>query len=198
MAIASAKLPYVLFLAAMLLFNALYFATAYLASTGNPSSDGLYLAFGPTCHQLISRSLCLFKSHADGSYSIGDCLQTAELLPSKATEVKYADKTGYKIPVCSRDVAIYTAMLVGLLALPFIKKVETEDWPNKWILVAAALPTAIDGTTQLLGFRESTNLLRLITGAIIGIALPFFILPILNSLYAFIKEKLEKEQKKKQ
>jgi uncharacterized membrane protein len=192
---AGSKLPYIFFFAVLFGFNALYFATAYLASVGNPAADGLYVAFGPTCHQLISRSLCLYKSDKDGSYSIGDCLQSPELSYSKATEVKYEGKTGYKIPVCSRDVAIYVAMLVGLIALPFIRQIETEDWPNKWILVAAAMPTAVDGFSQLFGLRESTNFLRLVTGAIIGVVLPFYILPILNSLYSFILEKIGKDGK---
>lgn len=194
---AGSKLPYIFFFAALFGFNALYFATAYLASVGNPASDGLYVAFGPTCHQLLSRSYCLYKSDSDGSYSIGDCLQSPELSFSKATEVRYGDKTGYKIPVCSRDVAIYMAMLAGLIALPFLQKIESEDWPNKWVLVAAALPTAIDGFTQLFGWRESTNFLRLVTGVIIGVVLPFYLLPIINSLYSFILEKIAKEHKQK-
>ncbi|MEM2137777.1 MAG: DUF2085 domain-containing protein [Candidatus Anstonellaceae archaeon] len=191
------KLPYILFFVVLFGFNALYFATAYLASIGHPSADFLYPAFGPTCHQLISRSLCLYKSDADGSYSIGDCLQSSELSYSKATKVVYDGKTGYKIPVCSRDVAIYTAMLAGLLVLPLVQKIDSEDWPNKWILVAAAMPTAVDGFTQLFGWRESTNFLRLITGVIIGAVLPFYILPTLNSLYSFILEKIGKEKKQK-
>jgi hypothetical protein len=69
-------------------------------------------------------------------------------------------------------------MLIGLLALPFIGKIDSEDWPSRWILVAAAVPIAIDGTTQLFGLRESDNTLRIITGAIIGVVLPFYLLQI--------------------
>ena len=188
------KAPYIFFFAMLFLFNFFIFLTPYLASVGDGAAGGLYIAFAPTCHQLTSRSLCLFKSKSDGGYSIGDCFPTSELSLSRVNTVDYPGKAGYKIPVCSRDVAIYLAMLVGLLLLPFLQKIESEGWPNRWILVAAAITTAIDGTTQLFGLRESTNLLRLITGAIIGVALPFYILPILNSLYIFILDKLHKKK----
>ncbi len=193
---AGSKLPYAFFFAALFLFNFLIFLTPYLASIGDSSSSALYAAFSPTCHQLTSRSWCIFKS-SDGKFSIGDCFPTSGLQLTKVNTVNYPDKTGYKIPVCSRDVAIYLAMLVGLIILPFIRKIETEDWPNKWILVAAAMPTAVDGFTQLFGLRESTNFLRLITGAIIGIVLPFYILPILNSLHIYLMDKFGKGKKKK-
>jgi len=193
---APSKLPYILFLAALASFNALIFLVPYLASQGNDVS-AFYAAFAPTCHQLTERSLCIFKQKADGGLSIGDCFSTSEFSPSHANVVDYSGRTGYKMPVCARDVAIYLAMLAGLLALPHIQKIEGEDWPNKWILFAAAVPTAIDGTTQLFGFRESTNLLRIITGAIIGVVLPFYIVPMLNSLYSFALEKMRKEKKKR-
>ena len=188
------KIPYVFFFAALFLFDFFILLTPYLAVQGNPAADGLYAAYSLTCHQLTSRSLCLFVSKSTGSYSIGDCFPSSELQSTKQNIVNYPDKTGYKMPVCSRDVAIYFAMLLGLIILPFLQKIETEDWPNKWILLAAAIPTAIDGTTQLFGWRESTNLLRLLTGFVIGIVLPFYILPILNSLYVFIKEKIGKNK----
>lgn len=191
------KLPYIAFLALLLLFNGLIFLVPYLASQGDPIADSLYAAFSPSCHQMISRSLCLFVSSTGGAYSIGDCMPEGAASTARDNVVYHADKTGYKLPVCARDVAIYLAMLLGLILLPFIMKIESEDWPNKWILAAAAVPIAIDGFTQLLGMRESTNLLRIITGAIIGIVLPFYLLPILNTLYAVVKEQIWKAEKRK-
>lgn len=192
---AGSKIPYIFLLAALALFNGLIFFVPYFASQGNDASM-LYAAFGPTCHQLTSRSLCVFKSN-DGKISVGDCMESDVLSPTHINELQYADSTGYKFPVCSRDVAIYLAMLLGLFALPFIRKIEGEDWPNKWILVAAAVPIALDGGTQLLALRESSNLLREITGAIVGVALPFYILPMLNSLCSFALEKIGKKKKKR-
>ncbi len=124
---------------------------------------------------------------------MGDCLAAPEFSSTKAVEISYPDKIAYKLPVCSRDLAIYLSMLIGLLALPFIGKIESEDWPSKWILLAAAIPIGIDGTSQLFGLQESSNTVRLITGAIIGVVLPFYLLPMLNSLYSFLQEKLGKK-----
>jgi len=86
----------------------------------------------------------------------------------------------YKLPVCARDVAIYLAMLLGGAILPFVRKVQSTQMPNKWLLAIALVPMAIDGTAQLVGLYESTNMLRLITGSIAGFALPFYIIPMLN------------------
>lgn len=185
---AGSKLPYILALAALLLFNGMIFLTPFVASQDSNAGGILYLAFAPTCHQLTSRSLCVFKSNA-GALGVGDCMESDVLSYTHATELKYADRVGYKFPVCARDMGIYLAMLAGLLALPFVRKIESEEWPNKWILLAAAVPIGIDGTTQLFGLRESSNFLREITGAIVGVALPFYIVPMLNSLYSLLRQK---------
>lgn len=40
--------------------------------------------------------------------------------------------------------------------------------------VGLLLPGGIDGTTQMFGNRESTNLLRLITGLLLGVGIVLF------------------------
>lgn len=187
---AGTKAVYIAFLLFMLAFNALIFIVPYLASQGSAAAGALYAAFSPTCHQLTSRSECLFISKQSGSMYIGDCMESDLLSYTRTTIVDYGDRIGYKLPVCARDVGIYLSMLLGLLLLPFLQRIESDEWPNKWILVAACIPIGIDGTTQLFGLRESSNTLRIITGVIVGIVLPFFILPILNSVYYSVKEKL--------
>ena len=194
---AGSRLPYALLLALLLLLNAAIFYVPYAASKGDASAPLMYAAFAPTCHQLTSRSNCLIVSKPGGSYSLGDCLQSDRLSYSRANEIEYSDGTGYKLPVCSRDVAIYLAMLAGALLLPFVRRVESCEWPDKWLLVAACVPIAIDGGTQLVGLRESSNFLREITGAIVGFALPFYIVPMLNSLWEMAEERLGKGKKKK-
>jgi len=90
---------------------------------------------------------------------------------------------GNQLPVCARDTAIYLAMLVGGLALPFLKDTRSREIPPLWIFVLAMIPIGIDGTTQLLGWRESTNTIRIITGGIIGLAIPFYLIPTLNFFF---------------
>jgi len=190
------KLPYALFLAFLILLNVAVFYVPYAASQGDANAPLMYAAFGPTCHQLTSRSNCLFVSQ-DGKYSFGDCMQSDVLSYTHADRVDAGGSVGYKLPVCSRDVAIYLAMLAGALVLPFVRRVESDSWPNKWLLVAVCVPIAIDGFTQLFGLRESSNLLREVTGVIVGFALPFYIVPMLNSLYGLLLEKTGEGKKAK-
>jgi len=190
------KIPYLLFLAFLILLNGAVFYVPYAASRGDASAPLMYAAFGPTCHQLTSRSNCLFVS-SGGNYSFGDCMQSDALSYTHADVVEAGGRIGYKLPVCSRDVAIYLAMLAGALVLPFVRKMESDMWPNKWLLVVACVPIAIDGFTQLIGMRESSNFLREATGAIVGFALPFYIVPMLNSLWVFAGEKIAGKKKTK-
>ncbi|MFA5930278.1 MAG: DUF2085 domain-containing protein [Candidatus Micrarchaeia archaeon] len=192
---AGSRLPYALFVAFLLLLNGAIFYVPYAASRGDANAPYMYAAFAPTCHQLTSRSDCIFVSKIDGGYSFGDCMKSDVLSYSHADSVDAGDRIGYKLPVCSRDVAIYLAMLAGALVLPFVRKVESDSWPSKWLLVAACIPIAIDGFTQLFGLRESSNFLRQATGAIVGVVLPFYIVPMGNSFWEIVEEKIGKGKK---
>ena len=59
---------------------------------------------------------------------------------------------------------------------------KKEILPAIW-LILAIVPIGIDGTGQLLGFWESTNLIRAITGGIVGIAIAVYMIPILNKIF---------------
>jgi uncharacterized membrane protein len=160
-------------------FCSLIAVTPYLAEKGNPAAPFLYDSFGFLCHQLTSRSLCLFHS---GGYYVSSCVPDEKFSYSKSAEVLVDGVKGYKFPVCTRDMSIYFFMLVGGLLFPFFWKVEKTEWPSKWILLGASIPIAVDGGMQLLGFWESSNLARVVTGAIVGVLLPFYIIPMLNML----------------
>ncbi len=84
---------------------------------------------------------------------------------------------GHKMAVCARCTGIYTSLLFWgtifgiLLALKKVKPLPL------WGLALLLLPTAIDGGTQLIDLRESTNLLRLITGHLTGLAIVWYVYP---------------------
>ncbi len=85
------------------------------------------------------------------------------------------------LPVCARDTGIYIGILAGL-ALLLMRREGRSGPPNLYLTLAMMLPLIVDGTTQVLGFRTSTNQLRLITGLLFGTAIsPFlvYLLPIL-------------------
>jgi uncharacterized membrane protein len=164
--------------------------------------DAFYKAFAPTCHQKLSRSLCVLS---DGrGYWVGDCTpQNGQFVPNAAdretVKVAYPPEsalnpgtstiTGYKMPVCSRDFGIYGAMFFGALVYPLIRDVkEKRVWPAIW-LILALVPIALDGGVQflsdlgLLPAYESTNAVRLFTGALAGFAASLYAIPILMNMF---------------
>jgi len=98
---------------------------------------------------------------------------------------------GHQMSVCARCFGIYTGWLIGLIIYPFVKKIDNFKTPNKWYLILALTPMGIDGTTQLIGLRESFNELRLITGLIAGFIGVFYILPVFLSTINDILKKME-------
>ncbi|AIJ05196.1 hypothetical protein JH146_0346 [Methanocaldococcus bathoardescens] len=85
---------------------------------------------------------------------------------------------GHKMAVCARCFGIYTGFLIGMVIYLFLKKLDDFKIPNKWYLIISSIPMVVDGTTQLIGLRESFNELRFITGFIAGFTITFYILPI--------------------
>jgi len=85
---------------------------------------------------------------------------------------------GEKMAVCARCFGIYTGLLIGTLIIPIYNKIENPRIPSIKVALLSLVPLAIDGFTQLLGFRESTNELRLITGFLFGIVFISYFLPI--------------------
>ncbi|WP_371677841.1 DUF2085 domain-containing protein [Methanofervidicoccus sp. A16] len=88
----------------------------------------------------------------------------------------------HKMGVCARCFGIYTGILVGMIIYPFVRRLDNFKTLNRWYLILALVPMGIDGTTQLLGLRESFNELRFITGFIGGFVALFYILPVFLSI----------------
>ncbi len=132
--------------------------------------------YSPLCHQLTSRSLCYFPEKG----TIGDCFSSLSFSESKQEMVTTNGAVGYKFPVCSRDIGIYLFMLIGGVIFAFRNKLDSKEIPPAIWLIAALIPIGIDGGGQIIGLWESTNLIRLITGAIAGVAVPFYLIPMMN------------------
>jgi uncharacterized membrane protein len=85
---------------------------------------------------------------------------------------------GHQVCLCQRCLAIYSSLLLGGLVLSILQRrgfqMESIGW--RWWVVAA-LPMALDGGTQLFGWRESDVWLRLFTGGLFGLATALFALP---------------------
>jgi uncharacterized membrane protein len=89
---------------------------------------------------------------------------------------------GYQMAYCQRDTALYLAMLLGGLAYAR-QRFWTRGLPW-WTYALLTLPIAIDGGTALFGLRESSPLLRSLTGALFGLATAWFVYPLMDRALA--------------
>lgn len=87
---------------------------------------------------------------------------------------------GHQLGLCERNLAIYGSLFLGSLAFVVTKK-RLPDIPW-WLWLLLILPMALDGTTQMFGWRESTWALRVITGTLFGGATIWFVLPLVHRL----------------
>jgi uncharacterized membrane protein len=85
---------------------------------------------------------------------------------------------GHQLGMCARNFSIYASMFIGSVIFVLSKKrFPGIPW---WIWVLMILPLALDGTTQMFGWRESTWELRVITGTLFGLGNVWFALPLIQ------------------
>jgi uncharacterized membrane protein len=121
----------------------------HFGATG--SADFMYGFFSRVCHQLDSHSLHLF---------------------------------GAKFAVCARCTAIYFGFFVSLVLYPFLSqkilftpaiRTIAHSPRNLFLFV---LPILLDLGLSEIGVHGSTLVTRVVTGLILGIALPFILVPL--------------------
>ncbi|HPH95517.1 MAG TPA: DUF2085 domain-containing protein [Anaerolineaceae bacterium] len=188
----------------MALFVGLPFLAPVLMKTGAEiPATVIYKLYSPFCHQLGYRSWFLFGEQAaypralaeQGgiTYEEASGLAPDDLLGGR--EFYGNDRVGYKVAICERDVAIYGSLLIfGLVFSTVGKKLKPLHWAL-WVLIGM-VPMGLDGVSQLpsllplpeawkwLPMRESTPLLRTITGALFGLATGWF-------GYPYVKESVD-------
>jgi len=167
--LAALNLAFGLFLAGAL-------AAPVLAALGwTAAADGLYAAYHLTCHQWAFRSFFLF-----GQQAVYSEPQLAELGLDPFRVVGNAQGLGWKMAFCERDLAIY----VGLLLLGLLYGRRRDLRPSGFAVYAVLiLHMALDGFTQLFGWRESTWELRVATGLLFGLASAWLVLPRLDTAF---------------
>ncbi|NPA93374.1 MAG: DUF2085 domain-containing protein [Chloroflexi bacterium] len=167
----------------------------------------IYRGYSFTCHQLAFRSWFLFgeqpaypraAAHVSGLVPYGQAtgLDENDLLQARAFIGN--DKIGYKVAMCERDVAIYGGILLfGLLFGLFRCKLPPLPW--YWWLILGWLPIGLDGFSQLLSqiphsplpYRESTPLLRTVTGFLFGFTTAWFGYPLVEESMQESRKALE-------
>lgn len=84
---------------------------------------------------------------------------------------------GYPLAVCGRCLGIYAGFLAGTLVYPAFRRILRAGVPGARLLVALTLPIGLDAAGNLLGLWTSGNVLRLATGLVWGVILPFYFIP---------------------
>ena len=96
---------------------------------------------------------------------------------------------GGQMAFCQRDTAIYATLFLAGLGFALLRhRLRPVRWRVFFALIA---PMALDGFTQLFGWRESTWELRVITGTLFGIASVWLIYPHLQTGMAEMAAVLE-------
>jgi uncharacterized membrane protein len=193
------------------IFNILvfiYVGLPFLAPTmmkvgADGPADIIYRAYGFVCHQLAYRSWFLFgeqiayprvEANTDFvSYQQATGLDGNDLF--SAREFVGNEQIGYKVALCQRDVAIYGGILMfGLIFAISKRRNKSLHWLI-WILIGV-VPIAVDGLSQLISqlplgaipFRESTPLLRTVTGFLFGFMTAWF-------GYPYVEESMSENRK---
>jgi len=169
-------------------------------------ASGIYNAGKPFCHQWIYRSYCIFN--ATNGWIVEDCIPAdyngtaivhtkytlashawdgvfaysiAQVGRNRAEVVERDGMTGYKFVVCSRDSAMYFGMVFAGFAFLYLRR-RIKETPSLLFLILGMIPMGIDGTGQLFGLWESTNMMRAITGFIAGAVIGFYLLSLLTEI----------------
>jgi uncharacterized membrane protein len=192
----------------------LYFGLAVLAPVfmeigAIGPANVLYTIYKPLCHQFGFRSFFLFGEQVvyplkeagvpnlltfDKVTGFKDLENPAAYSRLQAREFTGNAIVGYKMALCERDMAIYSAIfLFGLTYAATKRRLKPLHW-TLWILIGM-LPIALDGFSQLfsqlnlpflatiLPYRESVPWLRVLTGALFGFATAWFAFPYMEESF---------------
>jgi uncharacterized membrane protein len=176
--------PSLIFLLFLLfaLWSALQFLAPFVLPAGSvPDLSGVV---GVSDNDHITRNMSL---PWNVMYSSGD-----RLCHQEATRSLFFN--GNQMPFCTRCTAIWLGIAVGL---GFIMLFTVELTGGFLVtLIISLVPIGVDGVGQLLGFWESTNVIRFLTGLpagiICGVAIGIIIDESKGLLYDMKRKKTEK------
>lgn len=84
---------------------------------------------------------------------------------------------GHKLAVCSRCTGLYAGFVFTLLLYPLIRSLRTTVTPRRGVLLLAAIPLLIDFSLTFFGVWQNTHTSRLLTGALLGSVVVFYVMP---------------------
>lgn len=92
--------------------------------------------------------------------------------------------SGETLSVCARDTGIYIGIFSSLTYLHLTKRKSKITIPSikvSFFLLLLMVPMMVDGLGSYLHLFESDNIKRLVSGTSFGLALPFFLYPLVLS-----------------
>jgi uncharacterized membrane protein len=165
----------------------------------------IHAIYDPLCHQLPHRSWFLFGPKL--AYTLPELMEQVD--PSLVTGLWAGDfvgneALGYKVAFCQRDTAIYGAILLTGLLYGLLRRwwnVRSMPW---WAYVLfGVVPLGVDGGFQFLSYvlallwpdgpivpHETTPMLRVITGALFGLATVWLAYPLVQETMDEFRETL--------
>jgi len=84
---------------------------------------------------------------------------------------------GHKFGVCSRCTGLYSGLAFATLVYPLTRPLKRAETPRIFWLILAAAPLAIDFLLGYFSIWPNTHLSRFVTGALLGAASVFYIVP---------------------
>lgn len=196
----------------LIAFIGVAFLAPVLKLNGNSRiANGIYKVYSVLCHQLAYRSYFIGGEqfvYPRELANIPGLLTYEDVTGKSAADVMYSrsfignTELGYKVAICERDVAIYLSLgFFGILFELTGRKFKGLPW-YFW-LVFALFPIALDGGSQLPGLaqgwpawlpvRESTPLLRTITGILFGAGTAWYIYPLMEETMSVTRFNLERK-----
>jgi len=167
----------------------------------------IHALYRPLCHQLPQRSFFLFGPQC--TYTLSELVEW--LGPNAGITLATAafvgnETVGYKMAICQRDTAIYgTILLAGLVYGLLRRRWKIPSLPL-WAYIGFGLaPMLLDGGYQFLSYalplfwpdssitpRETTPSLRVITGALFGLATVWLAYPLVQETMGEFRKTLHR------
>lgn len=169
----------------------------------------IYSVYSRLCHQLSFRSWFIFGeqwAYPRATAGVSGLMTYAEATGLDPANLQAAHSflgntvLGYKTALCQRDIAIYGSILFfGILFSVTGRRLKSLPF-LAWILIGM-VPIGLDGVSQLISqlpldilpYRESTPLLRSLTGALFGFTTAWFGYPIVEEAMADTRSVMAKK-----
>jgi uncharacterized membrane protein len=197
----------------VLIYLGLPFVAPVLMAAGiSGPANVIYRAYSVVCHQLAFRSWFLFGDQpvyprqaagVDWLDPYGTKVGLSEEDLAAARQFTGNPEVGFKVALCERDVAIYG----GILLYGVVFSLTNRHWkPLPWYiwLLIGIVPIGLDGFSQLLSqpplslfpYRESTPVLRTLTGFLFGVTTAWFGYPLVEETMVDIRSYTERKFKR--